>query len=191
MMKLQDQFMAELKQKQSRNAPVVSAPPAAAPVSAQADTTTTEDSAVSAAQLDAARRQEQAAATPAPVQTQTAAPAPQPAAAAPAPQQVAAIREGDVVDVGSLDVMPRPVRPIRPVYPPLAARQKIRATIILSAFIDESGSVGEVRVLRGDSRFGLNDAAVRALRSAKFTSPMKEGKRVRTWFPQTIEFVPN
>jgi len=193
MMKLQDQFMAELKQKQSKNAPVVTAPQSA-PVSAQAETPAAEDTSLSAAQLDAARRQEQVAETrpaPAPVQTQTTAPVPQPTAPAPAPQQAVAIREGDVVDVGSLDVMPRPVRPIRPIYPPLAARQKIRATIILSAFIDESGEVGEVRVLRGDARFGLNEAATRAIRNSKFTSPMKDGKRVRTWFPQTIEFVPN
>ncbi|HKR63623.1 MAG TPA: energy transducer TonB, partial [Thermoanaerobaculia bacterium] len=83
------------------------------------------------------------------------------------------------------------VRAIRPVYPPLAARQKIHATIILSALIDENGEVTEVKVLRGEARFGLNDAAIRAVRSAKFSSPIKDGKRVKTWYPQTIEFVPN
>ena len=36
----------------------------------------------------------------------------------------------------------------------------------------------------------LNDAAVRAMRGAKFSPPMKEGKRVKTWFPQTIDFKP-
>jgi TonB family protein len=201
MMKLQNDFMAELKQTQSKNAPVVSAP--VVPVSAPAKTETIaeERPAVTAAQLDAARRleQQQVAETrvpaPAPAQTtqttQTM-PAAQPAAPVPAPApKVAAVREGDVVDIGSLDVMPRPVRPIRPVYPPIAARQKIRATVILSAFIDDKGDVGEIRVLRGDARFGLNEAAIRAIRTTKFTSPMKDGKRVRTWFPQTIEFVPN
>lgn len=199
MMKLQNDFMAELKQKQSKNAPVVASAPVV-PISAPAPTEPARDerASITAAELDAQRRQEtqvtetRAQAAPAPAQVTQTAPAPQPAAPAPAPvQQAPAIREGDVVDVASLDVMPRPVRPIRPVYPPIAARQKIRATIILSAFIDESGDVREVSVLRGDARFGLNDAAIRAMKNTKFTSPMKQGKRVRTWFPQTIEFVPN
>jgi hypothetical protein len=44
-------------------------------------------------------------------------------------------------------------------------------------------------VLRGEPRFGLNDAAERAMRDP-FSSPMKDGKRVKTWFPQTIAFEP-
>ncbi len=95
-----------------------------------------------------------------------------------------------MVDVGSLDQIPRPTRAIAPVYPPIARAQRIAATIIVSAFINESGDVLDVRVLRGDARFGLNDAAMRAMRNAKFTPPVKDGKRVKTWFPQTIEFRP-
>ena len=48
--------------------------------------------------------------------------------------------------------------------------------------------VVDVKVLQGDPRFGLNDAAIRAMRSTKFSVPMKDGKRVKTWFPQTINF---
>jgi TonB family protein len=50
--------------------------------------------------------------------------------------------------------------------------------------------VTDVRVLRGDPRFGLNDAAVRAMRNTKFSAPQKDGKHVKTWLPQTIEFKP-
>jgi TonB family protein len=192
MMKLQGDFMTELKQKQSRNAPVVSAQPAAAPAATE---TADDRTAPSAAQLDQQRRDTRPDTTPTvpaptPVQQQTAAPAPQPVVNTPAPAP-AAVREGDVVEAGLLTTLPKPVRPIRPVYPPLAARQKIHATIIVSALIDENGDVSEVRVLRGDARFGLNDAAIRALKTAKFSSPAKDGKRVKTWYPQTIEFVPN
>jgi len=28
------------------------------------------------------------------------------------------------------------------------------------------------------------------MKSTKFSAPMKDGKHVRTWFPQTIEFKP-
>jgi TonB family protein len=155
----------------------------------------------SAAQLDqqrreaAALRQEQlaeAAAATATAVTQTQAPAPavtQTQAPAPAPV-VPAVREGDVIDAAELDVIPKPLRPIAPVYPAIARQQKIAATIVLTAFINENGQVTDVRVLRGDARFGLNDAAMRAMRVTRWSAPMKDGKRVRTWLPQTIEFRP-
>ena len=37
----------------------------------------------------------------------------------------------------------------------------------------------------------MNDAAIRAMKATRFSSPMKDGKRVRTWFPQSIEFKTN
>ena len=191
MMKLQANFEAELKRKQTRNAPVVSSPPAPspAPISAPADERPT----LTAAQLDQQRRDAAEAATPV-ATTQTQAPAPavtQTQAPAPAvAQPVSAVREGDVVLYSSLDVAPKPVRPITASYPAIARQQRISASIILSALINENGVVTEVNVLRGDPRFGLNDAAIRAMRGARFSSPMKDGKRVKTWFPQTFEFKP-
>jgi TonB family protein len=191
MMKLQTNFTEELKKSQSKHAPVATVA-AATPV--------TESAAPSAAQLDQQRRdtarddspvpqQQQAAPAVIPQTTQAAVSIPQPSAPAPV-QQVASVREGDVVDVGALDALPRPQRPIRPQYPPMAARQRISATVILSALVSETGQVLDVRVLRGFAGFGINEAAIYAMKSTKFSSPMKEGKRVRTWFPQTIEFKP-
>ena len=200
MMKLQDKFMDELKAKEAKNAPVPSSPAPAVQQAAQQqeDRAAITPSQLTAAQLEQRResRPEPVAdaprtATQAPVQTQTT--APQPAVSAPAPVQQAAapaVREGDVIDVGSLDVVPRFTRPAKPVYPPMAARQKISATIFLTVLVSENGDVLDVRVLRGDSRFGLSDAAVRAMKAAKFSAPMKDGKRVKTWFPQTIDFKP-
>ena len=190
MMKLQDQFMAELKQKQAKNAPVVSTPSAPPPAAATEDRPS-----ISAAQLDQQRREaaqpDPQPSTPAPAVTQTQAPAPAVSQPAPAPAPVvASVREGDVVDVGSLDSIPKPLRPIVPVYPTIARQQRISATVILSAFVSENGSVTDVRVLRGDARFGLNDAAIRAMRATKFSPPMKDGKRVKTWLPQTFTFTP-
>jgi TonB family protein len=198
MMKLQNDFVADLKQKQSKNAPVLSAP-APAPTAAQAQTSAAEERpSMSAAQLDQQRRDtrtdtvaESRVSVPALAQTQTTAPQPTVVAPAPAPQQTTSVREGDVVDVAVLDVVPRIVRSVKPVYPPLAARQKIAATIFLTVLVGETGEVMDVRVLRGDARFGLNEAAARAMRSTRFSSPMKDGKRVRTWFPQSIEFKAN
>jgi TonB family protein len=91
----------------------------------------------------------------------------------------------------SLDVVPRIVRPVKPVYPAMAMRQKVAATIVLTVLVSETGDVLDVRVLRGEPRFGLNDAAIRAMKATRFSAPMKDGKRVRTWFPQSIEFKTN
>jgi TonB family protein len=195
MMKLQDAFTADLQKKQAKNAPVATAP--SAQESAPQTSATEERAAPSAAQLDQQRRAEQAAeaprtATQAPVLTQTAAPQPAVTSASPAPApQVSAVREGDVVAVGSLDVVPRIVRASKPVYPPMAMRQKVEATIVLTVLVSETGDVLDVRVLRGEPRFGLNDAAIRAMKATRFSSPMKDGKRVRTWFPQSFEFKTN
>jgi TonB family protein len=203
MMKLQDDFTKELQRKQAKNAPVIAAP-AAAPVqlAQPEDRASMTASQLTAQQLDQQRRDarpEPAVEAPrtvtqAPVQQQVQpqAAVAQPAVSTPAPvQQVAsAVREGDVVDVGALDVLPRPTRAIRPTYPPVAARQKISATIFLTVLVGESGEVLDVRILRGDARFGLNEAAERAMRATRFSAPMKDGKRVKTWFPQTIDFKP-
>lgn len=193
MMKLQNDYMAQLKREQSKNAPV--ATPAPAPV--------VEDRpAISAAQLDAQRRETQQQETPAPVPTatqaaatQTVAPTPQPAQIQPPPQitpatMASSVREGDVVEMSNLDVFPKPTRPITAIYPPIARQQRISATVVVSALIDERGTVTQVKVLRGVGRFGIDEAAQRAMRSARFTPPMKDGKKVKTWFPQTIEFRP-
>jgi len=184
MMKLQSDMNKKLKQEQSKNAPVQTA--SLVTPSQQADDRG------SAAALDQRRV---AAQTPAPQpQTQTVAqqapvvPTPQPVAAAPAPQPAVTVREGDVIDVTELDKLPQPLSEIRPYYPPLAAQQRAEANVIISALINENGDVIDVKILRGDPRYGFNDAATRAMRAVHFTPPMKDGKRVKTWRPQSISF---
>ncbi|HEY6136899.1 MAG TPA: energy transducer TonB, partial [Thermoanaerobaculia bacterium] len=113
-------------------------------------------------------------------------PQPQPVAAAP----VHTVREGDVVEWDVLDSPPQTLTQARAVFPPMALRAKATANILLSALIDENGRVVDVKVLRGDPRFGFNEEAVRAMRGARFSPPVKDGKRVKTWRPQTISFTP-
>ena len=193
MMKLQQEYTRQLQQQQSRNAPVVlpNTPP---PAAARAD-----ERELSAADLDQQRRDVPAAqelTQPAATQTQApqvatqSAPAVSTQAPAPAVVQAPAIREGDVIEASLLDSMPEATRPPRPTYPPIAARQKIEATVMASVLVSEKGEVIDVKVLRGDARFGFNDAAVRALKAARYTPPVKDGKRVRTWIPQVIQFKP-
>jgi len=185
MMKLQADMNRQIKQQQApKNTPVQTASVIAPPQSQQSDDRG------SAAALDQRRVSQAATQTQAPVQT----PVPQPQTSAvqqqPAVPQIATptVREGELIDVTELDKLPEPLGQIRPAYPPLAAQQHAEATIILSALISENGDVTDIKILRGDSRFGFNDSAARAMRAVKFTPPMKDGKRVKTWRPQSITF---
>lgn len=99
------------------------------------------------------------------------------------------VQEGDLVEIGQVDVPPKLLRAGTPVYPPMAARQKAEATIIVSALVSEEGKVLEVRILRGDQRpLGLNEAAIEAVRSSLYAPATKSGKRVRTWLPVPVMF---
>jgi TonB family protein len=188
MMKLQADMNRSLKQGQSKNAPVLTASVIAPPQQQQQS-----DDRGSAAALDQRRIAAQAL-----TQTQAAAqqtpivPQPQTSALTPPPvtQAISSVREGDVVDVTELDKMPEMLSTPRPVYPRLAAEQHAEATVILTTLISETGDITDVKVLRGDTRFGFNDSAVRAMRAVRFTPPTKDGKRVKTWRPQTITFKP-
>ena len=185
MMKLQKQYTTGLQQQQSKHAPVqvASAAPAPAPAPAREEP--------SAAQLDQQRLEKRQEPVPQP-QTTSQAPAPvvtpRQEAPAPAPAPAPAVREGDVIDVGDLDTAPTIIRRASPVYPMMALRQRIETTILVTALVSETGDVVDVKILRGDKRFGFEEAAIRAVRLTKFSSPIKSGKRVKTWFPLPVAF---
>lgn len=198
MLKLQAEYTRDLQQQQSRNAPVLStAAPAVQSVRAQDERPSTEqsDQPREAARQDDLTTAQQVAAPAA--STLTSAPAPvvptatiATQAAPPPPSATPAIREGDVVAMESLDRAPALVREPRPGYPPIAARQRIEAMVMASLLVSETGEVLDVKILKGEPRFGFNDAAIRAFRGARYSPAMKDGKRVRTWIPQMIHFKP-
>jgi protein TonB len=133
------------------------------------------------------QRPEPAAPQPAPATTQSSATvAQQPAAPAPAPAQV--VHEGDVIEVSDLDTQPTITRRVLPQYPIMALRQRVESTIFVTALISESGDVIDVKILRGDKRFGFEDAALKAVRATKFSAAIKDGKRVKTWYPLPVKF---
>src|SRR5205807_2109934 len=182
MMKLQADLNRQLKQSQSKNAPVQTANLIAPQQQS--------DDRGAAAALDQRRVAAQPLTQTQAAQQQPVVPQPQTlAVTTPVTQPpVSTVREGDLVDVTELDKVPEPLSPPRPFYPPLAAQQHAGAVIILSTLISENGDVTDVKVLKGDARFGFNDSAVRAMRAVRFTPPMKDGKRVKTWRPQQVTF---
>ncbi|PYQ60969.1 MAG: hypothetical protein DMF58_06365, partial [Acidobacteria bacterium] len=196
MAKLQSEFNKQLPQK--KPARVQSPPPVlTASMASQKEAAVLDDRAPSAAALDERRlaaRQEPAAQpiqSPAPLtqssplQTQTQLqpqPAPQVQLAAPT------VKEGDMVNYDDLEVRPQVISRPNLMYPPMAMRQKVQTSLILTVLVSENGDVTDVRILRGDARFGFNDEAMRLLRGTKFRPAMKDGKRVKTWIPQPVEF---
>ena len=199
MLKMQSQFDKNLQQKKSKNAAVVTPPVLTASAAPAHRTETIDDRSQSAAAFDerrlAARTDTVAPVTLQPAATQTQVPVPVPAPApqpqvvnTPVPVAEATVREGDVVKFDALDARPELITQPRVFYPPMAMRQRIESSVIVTALVSENGDVLDVNVLRGDPRFGFNEAAVRAMRTAKFKPAMKDGKRVKTWLPQPIDF---
>ena len=93
-----------------------------------------------------------------------------------------------MVNYDDLEVRPQVISRPNLMYPPMAMRQKVQTSLILTVLVSENGDVTDVRILRGDARFGFNDEAMRLLRGTKFRPSMKDGKRVKTWIPQPVEF---
>ncbi len=127
---------------------------------------------------------------PKPQETKPPAPAPKPESApqaktqTPKPQPQPVIREGDVVPYPLLDSKPRPVRTVSPTKPRFP---NLSGIVFLSVLVGPDGRVEQIKLIRGiHPRY--NEQAIKAVRKWKFTSPMKQGKRVRTWTTVTIKF---
>ena len=123
----------------------------------------------------------------------SAAPAPPPPTPVPTPPPAGgekAVKEGDLVDQGQVDTPPVIVDRVRPNYPRVALMRKSQGIVILSMLVNEKGKVIDVKVLRGAQDTLLNDAAIDAARDYKFEPATAGGKKVKTWFSETITFKP-
>ncbi|RLD61632.1 MAG: hypothetical protein DRJ05_02185 [Bacteroidetes bacterium] len=84
------------------------------------------------------------------------------------------------------DTKPKLKTYVKPKYPKEAKKDKIEGKVILKVFIEKSGEVSEVEVLKGIPE--LNEAAKQAALKYKFTPASFEGKPVGAWFPLGITF---
>jgi TonB family protein len=131
---------------------------------------------------------------PPPVQQPAAEPARQPEVTetrpAPAQEQPAVqrAREGDLVPTGTAGLaQPRILRRGSVSYPPMARAQKIQGTVVTNVLVSETGSVLDVRILRGVNG-PLNEAAEAAMRRSSFAPGTKDGVRVKAWLTVPVEF---
>jgi protein TonB len=100
------------------------------------------------------------------------------------------VREGDLVVAGTDGLVPaRVLRRGSVPYPALAKQQRVQGTVIMSVLVSEAGRVLDVKVLRGVNRpVGLNEAAVEIMRRSEFSTPMKDGVRVKAWTTVPVDF---
>jgi protein TonB len=64
-------------------------------------------------------------------------------------------------------VLPEAVTVPQVAYPPAARRQQVEGTVTLEVTVGRDGKVLQVKVVRGIG-YGLDEAAIRALKSATF-----------------------
>ena len=77
-------------------------------------------------------------------------------------------------------VVPVVLKSVNPIYPDEARAKRIQGVVELEALVLEDGTVGEVTVTKSlDRTYGLDDAAVAAMRQWVFKPGQKDGKNVR------------
>jgi protein TonB len=89
--------------------------------------------------------------------------------------------DGDEFTPGDGVSWPRLVQEVKPNYTADAMRAQVRGVVELEILVLADGSVGRVHVVRSlDSRFGLDEEAIRAVRRWRFDPGRRLGKAVAT-----------
>lgn len=84
---------------------------------------------------------------------------------------------------------PKLLQEVKPVYTPEAMQARVQGVVALEAIIVEDGTVEDVEVVGSlDTDYGLDDAAVEALKQWRFTPALKDGKPVTVLVPVEMSF---
>jgi protein TonB len=73
-----------------------------------------------------------------------------------------------------------------PIYPELARLADVEGTVLIRALIGRDGFVKEVGVVRGVPM--LNEAAIVAIRGARFRPALQQHRPVAVWFVVPVRF---
>ncbi|MFZ5468140.1 MAG: energy transducer TonB [Myxococcota bacterium] len=104
-----------------------------------------------------------------------------------APEEVKAYSAPKYAPVHQIDSVPSVVHEVKVPYPEEAQRAGIEGAVILSLTIDLEGRVVDAKVLNGPG-YGLNEAALKAIRQFKFSPAIKAGEKVSTTITYTYRF---
>ncbi len=88
--------------------------------------------------------------------------------------------------------MPQPIGGLAAIYkkityPEIAKQAGVEGKVYVVAFIDETGTVNDVKVLKGIGA-GCDEAAVNAVKATKFKPAKNKGKPVKVKFSLAITF---
>jgi periplasmic protein TonB len=98
-------------------------------------------------------------------------------------------RDAQVYKPGDGVTLPRLIREVKPNYPQAAKDAKIQGSVTVSAVVLEDGKVGEVTVTRSlDTKYGLDEEAVKCVKKWLFTPGTKDGKPVAVLVEIEIAF---
>jgi protein TonB len=126
------------------------------------------------------------------VATRAPAPGPAPAPAAPSASAGAAGAAGavgatEVAGEGEVDAPARPLSWGLPVYPPAARQAEIESDVPVEIVVDTDGRVISARPLSRVG-YGLDDAALGAIRAYRFSPAVRGGRPVRVRMRWTVHF---
>lgn len=91
--------------------------------------------------------------------------------------------------VGGVVKAPRVVKRVKPVYTETARKARVSGIVILEIIVDKKGFVRQERVLK-PLPFGLDQAAVEAVRQWRFRPGTRYGRPVDVIFDVTVPFRP-
>jgi TonB family protein len=98
-------------------------------------------------------------------------------------------QQPDVYTIGGEVSAPKVVRMVRPEYTKEALRQRIAGEVVLSAIVKADGSVGDVAVKQSlDDRYGLDDAAIAAVKQCVFSPGTRQGRPVAVRVDVSMKF---
>lgn len=86
--------------------------------------------------------------------------------------------------------MPRPLNEFRIPYPPEARAQNIEGVVVMDILVDEAGVVREATLLEGPG-YGLNEAALEAIKRFKFSPALIDQKPVAVRMRYGYRFILN
>ncbi len=91
------------------------------------------------------------------------------------------------IHVGGDVQAPEKVSQVQPQYTEIARKARIQGVVIVQAIIDKSGTVTNVKVLKG-LPMGLEEEAIKAIKQWKFKPATLNGKPVDVYFNLTVNF---
>ena len=86
-------------------------------------------------------------------------------------------------------VKPRLLRIDPPKYPRKARRLRLEGTVLVDAYVDRTGKVEEVKLVDGlGGKSGVDEAAIEAVRSARFRAGSEQGVATSMWHTVAVSF---